>query len=264
MPREPDLPVLALLANFITSGSSATPSTSNMNSSGTGGAVSSCSSWASSCSSSSFSGSSVSSCCCGGGGGGGCCIISSSGGAEICVPRGAMHNRTPILRSSASTRSRPLSAAFARAASTAKISPRWPCTPARTASSHRYLACSLLTRRPFRYSRAKMIDVRIWSSTSPYDLMKACGSAAKSRARWTASSLSSCASGSASAERHVPMRSIRCSRSSASSGLNVAISSGRHGWRTESPSLSTVTHPVESASRSRLDALSSSRLMSST
>eukprot|EP00965_Chrysotila_dentata_P040402 1340661-Pleurochrysis_carterae.AAC.2 len=33
---------------------------------------------------------------------------------------------------------------------------------------------------------------------------------------------------------------------------------------TESPSLSTVTHPVESASRSRLDALSSSRLMSST
>ena len=41
MPRDPLLPVLALLANFITSGSSATPSTSNMKVSGMGGAASS-------------------------------------------------------------------------------------------------------------------------------------------------------------------------------------------------------------------------------
>mmetsp|Transcript_51601 Transcript_51601/g.102694 ORF Transcript_51601/g.102694 Transcript_51601/m.102694 type:complete len:201 (+) Transcript_51601:2016-2618(+) len=62
----------------------------------------------------------------------------------------------------------------------------------------------------------------------------------------------------------MPIRSIRCSRSSASSGLNVAISSGRHGWRTERPSRSTVTQPVERHSRSRLEIDSSSRLMSST
>ena len=41
MLRDPLLPVLALFANFITSGSSAMPSTSNMNVSGMGGAASS-------------------------------------------------------------------------------------------------------------------------------------------------------------------------------------------------------------------------------
>mmetsp|Transcript_31021 Transcript_31021/g.102298 ORF Transcript_31021/g.102298 Transcript_31021/m.102298 type:complete len:253 (+) Transcript_31021:425-1183(+) len=48
MPRLPPPPLEAEDANFITSGSSATPSTSNMNSSGTAGAWSSCSSGCSS------------------------------------------------------------------------------------------------------------------------------------------------------------------------------------------------------------------------
>ena len=71
-------------------------------------------------------------------------------------------------------------------------------------------------------------------------------------------------SGTASADRQMPMRSIRCGRSSFSSGLNVAMSSGRQGWRTESPSRSTVTVPVDSASSSKFEIDSSSRLMSST
>mmetsp|Transcript_51601 Transcript_51601/g.102693 ORF Transcript_51601/g.102693 Transcript_51601/m.102693 type:complete len:203 (+) Transcript_51601:1323-1931(+) len=172
MPREPDLPDLALFANFITSGSRATPSTSNMNSSGMGGAASSCSSGGSGSCSCSCSCCSSSSCSFdGGGGGGGACISSSGGGAEISVPRGAMHNLTPVCKSSASTMSLPFKAADARATSFAKSSPRLPCTPARIAFSHKYLTCSRLTRRGLRYSRAKMIEVFIVSDFSSYSAM---------------------------------------------------------------------------------------------
>mmetsp|Transcript_67883 Transcript_67883/g.202964 ORF Transcript_67883/g.202964 Transcript_67883/m.202964 type:complete len:233 (-) Transcript_67883:825-1523(-) len=232
MPREPDRPVFALLVNFITSGSSATPSTSNINSSGTGGAESSCSSSGGG-SSSCFSSSSCSSCwssMSGGGGGGGGGIISSSGGAIwISVPRGAMHKRTAICRSSISTRSLPARAAWPRATSSAKSSPRLPCTPARIASSHKYLVCSRASRSGLRYSRAKTICVFIWSVVSSNSSISACGLLANLSARATASRRSSWSSEVASAERVTPMRSIKCSRSSASSGLNVAISSGLHG-----------------------------------
>mmetsp|Transcript_10401 Transcript_10401/g.25036 ORF Transcript_10401/g.25036 Transcript_10401/m.25036 type:complete len:346 (-) Transcript_10401:789-1826(-) len=168
-------------------------------------------------------------CECGGGGGGGAIISSSGCGAWICVPRGAMHSRTPICRSSASTRSLPASAAWARATSNAKSSPRLPCTPARMASSQRYLICSRFGRSGLRYSRAKTIEVFIASVVSANSSIKLCGLVANLSARCTASSRSSWSRGIASAERVTPMRSIRCSRSSASSGLNVAMSRGLHG-----------------------------------
>mmetsp|Transcript_20583 Transcript_20583/g.60725 ORF Transcript_20583/g.60725 Transcript_20583/m.60725 type:complete len:256 (+) Transcript_20583:423-1190(+) len=242
MPRLPPPPLEAEDANFITSGSSATPSTSNMNSSGTAGAWSSCSSGcsSSSCSCSCSCGSS-SSWSIGGGGGGGACIRSSSGGAEIWVPRGAMQRRTPICKSVEETRSSPARAALARATSMAKSSPRWPCTPARTASSQRYFCCARSSFIDLRYSRAKMMEVLIDSVVSSKRCTTSGGLRENSSARLTASSRSSPVTGSASAERQTPIRSIRCSRSSASSGLKVAISKGRHGWRTDRPSRSTVT-----------------------
>mmetsp|Transcript_11968 Transcript_11968/g.31307 ORF Transcript_11968/g.31307 Transcript_11968/m.31307 type:complete len:385 (-) Transcript_11968:1068-2222(-) len=137
----PDWPDFDFIANCMTSGSRATPSGSSMNSSGTAGGA--CSS---SCSSSSSSSGSSSSCCsssssiwsCGGGGGGGCCIISSSSpGPCTLVPRGMMASFTASVRSSASTSVRWSTAADALATSVANISARWPCTPARIASSQR-------------------------------------------------------------------------------------------------------------------------------
>mmetsp|Transcript_21002 Transcript_21002/g.36006 ORF Transcript_21002/g.36006 Transcript_21002/m.36006 type:complete len:206 (+) Transcript_21002:108-725(+) len=200
----------------------------------------------------------------GGGGGGGASIWSGSVGDVISVPRGAMHSLTASTRSSASTMSLPLSAACARAASTAKISPRLPCTPARIAFSQRYFSCSRLSERPLRYSRAKMMLVLMASEVSSKSLMTFCGSVENSSARCTASSRSSLSRGIWSAESVMPIRSMRCSLSSASSGLKVAMRRGLQGWRTERPSRSTVTQPVESASSSRLEIDSSRRLMSST
>mmetsp|Transcript_1832 Transcript_1832/g.4133 ORF Transcript_1832/g.4133 Transcript_1832/m.4133 type:complete len:283 (+) Transcript_1832:409-1257(+) len=60
------------------------------------------------------------------------------------------------------------------------------------------------------------------------------------------------------------MRSSRCSRRFPSSGLNVAMSSGRHGWRRVMPSRSTTFSPSASTDSSRLDTDSSSRFISST
>mmetsp|Transcript_12397 Transcript_12397/g.30069 ORF Transcript_12397/g.30069 Transcript_12397/m.30069 type:complete len:281 (+) Transcript_12397:1069-1911(+) len=60
------------------------------------------------------------------------------------------------------------------------------------------------------------------------------------------------------------MRSRRCSRSPPSSGLNVAMSSGRHGWRRVMPSRSTMFSPSASTVSSKLETDSSSRLISST
>mmetsp|Transcript_4920 Transcript_4920/g.14850 ORF Transcript_4920/g.14850 Transcript_4920/m.14850 type:complete len:204 (+) Transcript_4920:221-832(+) len=92
-----------------------------------------------------------------------------------------------------------------------------------------------------RYSRAKMMEVLMDSVVSSKRCTTSGGLRENSSARLTASSRSSPVTGSASAERQTPIRSIRCSRSSASSGLKVAISKGRHGWRTDRPSRSTVT-----------------------
>mmetsp|Transcript_11254 Transcript_11254/g.46970 ORF Transcript_11254/g.46970 Transcript_11254/m.46970 type:complete len:256 (-) Transcript_11254:384-1151(-) len=114
----------------------------------------------------------------------------------------------------------------------------------------------------FRYSRERMICVRAPSVSSSTSAASPAGELAYFSAAMDAATRSAMDMGW-SADRTTAMRSSRCSRSLPSSGLKVQISSGRHGWRTLTPSRSTMFTPSVSTFSSRLAMPSSSRLISS-
>jgi len=179
------------------------------------------------------------------------------------LARGIITSFTASFRSSAFTLDRPSSAASAFAAFTANSSPLCPCTTPRMHSITRYSTCSSEMEHSLSHSLAKRICVRAPAVAS------SASAAAVAALFWNFIAMSTAVTRSWSCKtwsalRVTAMRSSKCSLSAPSSGLNVAMSRGRHGCLNVMPSRSTTFSPSANTVNKRLETDSSRRLISST